>query len=75
MTGFWTLGILIIAGVFALLLFINPNLSWTIKRFSRPVHSLFLRRKRPRHRKTKEYGFLLSDKKDKAKSQEKEIPS
>jgi hypothetical protein len=75
MAGFWTLGILIIAGVFALLLFINPNLSWTVKRFSWPVYSQFLRRKRPKHPKTKEYGFHLSDKKGKAKSQEKEKPS
>jgi hypothetical protein len=71
-SGFWTLGILIIAGAFALLLFLNPNLSWTVKRLPRAVYPLFSRRKRPQDPKTEDYGFHLSKESSEADPQDKE---
>jgi len=72
MTGFWTLGILIIAGVFALLLILNPNLSWTVKRFSRPIYPLFRRRRDRKNPAADDYGFRLSNGKDEAPASNKE---
>lgn len=75
MSGFWTLGILIIAGAFALLLFLNPNLSWTVKRLPRAVYPLFSRRKRPRKPKTEDYGFHPSQENPDADPHEMETPA
>lgn len=60
MNGLLTTGILIAAGLFALLLFINPNISWTVKRLNAPIRSLFFR-KRNKPLKTENYGLDLEE--------------
>jgi len=70
MSWFWTTGILVAAGLFALLLFINPNISWTVKRLNAPIRSLFFR-KRDKPLKTKNYGLnLKNDNGGRAKNRE-----
>jgi len=60
MTWFFTTGILIILGVFVILLFINPNLSWMVKRVGRPVRSIFFKEPKEKKLKTEDYGFHLN---------------
>jgi hypothetical protein len=60
MTWFFTTGILIILGVFVVLLFINPNLSWMVKRVGRPVRSIFFKEPNEKKLKTEDYGFHLN---------------
>jgi hypothetical protein len=59
MIWFFTTGILIVLGVFALLLFINPNLSWMVKRVGWPVYSIFSKGPKEKRLKTEDYGFHL----------------
>jgi hypothetical protein len=61
MTWFFTTGILIVLGVFAILLFINPNLSWMVKRVGRPVYSIFSKGPKEKKLKTQDYGFQLNE--------------
>ncbi|MGD9346376.1 MAG: hypothetical protein PVH84_10965 [Candidatus Aminicenantes bacterium] len=61
MSWFFTTGILIALGVFAILLFINPNLSWMVKRVGRPVYSIFSKGPKEKKLKTQDYGFQLNE--------------
>jgi len=72
LSGLWTLGILILAGAFALLLFLNPNLSWTVKRLPRAVYPLFSRRKQPKDLETEDYDFHLNSDRLALQTQDKE---
>ena len=52
-------GILVIFGLFAFLLILNPNLSCFGKRVKSPLYPVL--RKKRRKRKTEDYGFKLVD--------------
>lgn len=61
MEGFWTIGILILAGGFAVLLILNPNMSWTVKRFAHPIYPLLSCKKGEKAQNVEDYGFGLSE--------------
>jgi len=61
-------GILVIFGLFALLLILNPNLSCFGKRLKSPLYPVL--RKKKRKIKTENYGFKLVDNETRVESKE-----